>query len=204
MGAQSENITIDETNVENSNDIITSNNIKFSSDPIENELENLDTNDFNWSSINKRTERAKIATRRRSDLDWERGSFSNQFEQFGNRPPTFTKTTQNERKIDRRLIRPIAPLAAPYGDTQSIDFLIGLMKSTSSYIHGLPLVVDKILSGQTNDHFITPIEEYKLMKRKNQLVRYYDSIREYQKSKKIGEDLFLVVLVRGLITFIII
>merc|ERR1712196_205775 len=57
-----------------------------------------DTNNFNWSSINKRTERAKIATRRRSDFDWERGSFSNQFEQFGNRPPTFTKTTQNERK----------------------------------------------------------------------------------------------------------
>ena len=181
--AQSENITIHETNVENSNDIITSNNIKFSSDPIENELENLDTNDFNWSSINKRTERAKIATRRRSDLDWERGSFSNQFEQFGNRPPTFTKTTQNERKIDRRLIRPIAPLAATYGDTQSIDFLIGLMKSTSSYIHGLPLVVDKILSGQTNDHFMTSTEEYKLLQRKTQLVRYYDSIREYQKSK---------------------
>ncbi len=67
---QSENITIDNTNIENSNDLISSNNIKFSSDPIENELENLDTNDFNWSNINRRTERAKIATRRRSDFDW--------------------------------------------------------------------------------------------------------------------------------------
>ena len=180
--SKSENITLDDINIDNVNELNSTNNIKFSSDPLENDTDILSGNDFNWSNINKRTERAKIATRRRSDLDWERASFSNQFEQLGNRPPVFTKTTQNDRKIDRRLIRPVAPLAATYGDTQSIDFLIGLIKSTSSYIHGLPLVVDKILSGQTNDHFITPIEEYKLLQRKNQLVRYYDSIREYQKS----------------------
>ena len=93
--SKSENITLDDINIDNVNELNSTNNIKFSSDPLENDTDILSGNDFNWSNINKRTERAKIATRRRSDLDWERASFSNQFEQLGNRPPVFTKTTQN-------------------------------------------------------------------------------------------------------------
>merc|ERR1712159_337905 len=78
--SKSENITLDDINVDNLNELNSTNNIKFSSDPLENDTDILNGNDFNWSNINKRTERAKIATRRRSDLDWERSSFSNQFE----------------------------------------------------------------------------------------------------------------------------
>nr|YP_009646439.1 hypothetical chloroplast RF1 [Chloroparvula japonica]QBX98159.1 hypothetical chloroplast RF1 [Chloroparvula japonica] len=141
----------------------------------------LQTRD-DWSSLNYRQARTQIANSRRADQDWERPRFNTSLEQVGQRPPIFTRTSRHERKMDRRLTRPSVPLAYSHGDGLALNSWIGLMRGTSTYIHGLPLVVDKVLSGQPIDHILTPKEETQLSKHRIQLTRYYDSLREYRNS----------------------
>ena len=136
-----------------------------------------------WSSQPYRQVRAKMSNLRRADQDWERPSFANNYEQLGQQAPVFTRTTRSELKMDRRLMRPTVPMAYSHGDVQALNVWVGLMRATSTYIHGLPLVVDKILGGQPIEHNLTPDEELQLVKRRNQLARYYDSLRDYRKSQ---------------------
>jgi hypothetical protein len=101
---------------------------------------------------------------------------------FGFRRPYFLQARETQQKNDRRLWRNRYPLRpSPVGPTRWSSFNYSRQQV---YAKALSHVVDHVLKGQPKDYFLTTAEETNLVKRKLQLARYYDSLRNYQKSPR--------------------